>query len=556
MATVSEDDLPDSLKGTSVPDDDLPDASGVAVTRKKIVENLSRPITWNKGQPLYAEGSLTEGVKTAGKFLGGVGELGLSALSGMAGQAIGGVAGAGRTAYEMAKGQPFDAAADKGADVVKNTAEAMTYQPRTEAGKTIAEVVATPFELASKGLGAAGRATGDVVGPRTGAALETLGENAIDIGGAVTGSAGMARGIKSARAVPRTLTQEQEAIQRMQRGGFLALPSVANPSMMNQAVESLAGRYVAGKISLKNQEITNEKVKEALGMRPTDRLDEASFDAYRDAQGLKYEAVKQLPISFRPDAQYLAKINDLDKSFREIKKVFPGVYNQSELETMRSALSTPATDITPRAVVEVSKQYRAEAKKTLKGSKVTPEETAVAMAKREVADALEELLERNLRNPQQVQLLKDFKEARKSIAIAHDVESATNLSLGKVDAQELRRLLDKGIPFSGTLREIAEAARTMPSVMRNTENLAPSAGLTMSDIGQASILSKIAKGGKYAALAAVRPTVSAVAASRPYQIMMAQPKPKAANPFSMGSAAIGTAPGAVPDMPPPEEEQQ
>lgn len=60
------------------------------------------------------------------------------------------------------------------ADVVRNTQEAMTYQPRTQGGKDIVKTASIPFELIAKGADVAGGAAAEVTGsPAVGAAVNT-----------------------------------------------------------------------------------------------------------------------------------------------------------------------------------------------------------------------------------------------------------------------------------------------------------------------------------------------------------------------------------------------
>jgi hypothetical protein len=491
-------------------------------------------------------GSLSpiRGVKEAAKVLGGVAEVPLTMLSGAGASVLGGVLGAGRLAGDVLAGRTPDVGA--AADLVQRTQTAGTYEPRTGFGRFATELMSAPAERLSTALGRAGEAVGGPAG-------RTIGEVLPDAAGTLLGARGMARA--RPRDVP--LTQEQRALQRVQGTGYMAPPARANPSVLNQLMESMSGEYSDPKLTIKNQSLTNEKAKEALGLPRAAALDDTTFDTYRAAQGQAYDAIKQYPLPFAPDQPYLNIILNLDKQFRAMRENFPELARTGELDRLIASMSNPRSAAHPgqfdaAGVIDISRQLRSEAGQTFKKDtrgNATADEIALATAKRAAAEALESLLDRELNRAGSGTLGTRYREARQAIAMSHDVESATNPSTGNVDAQKLRALADQGRPLSGRLAEIVDAARTVPSVVRRTEGITPSAGLRTSDIGQAGILSKLARSGRYAALAGVRPVVSSVYASRPYQVLAGQVKqPREFGTIPMSEAAAGIA-GAQP----PEE---
>lgn len=102
----------------------------------------------------------------------GVGESGLSFLTGLGATAAGGLAGAGRTAAALLSGEGLDRAAELGANTVRNVQEAATYQPRSPQGQAITSALGEVANIPN----VAGRNIGEevgtqIVGPRTGLAL-------------------------------------------------------------------------------------------------------------------------------------------------------------------------------------------------------------------------------------------------------------------------------------------------------------------------------------------------------------------------------------------------
>jgi hypothetical protein len=128
-----------------------------------------------------------ENAEAAGRAAVGLGETVLEAGSGAVSSVVGGLSGLGRAAYRYIKGDSGEEALSKGADTSRAIQEAGTYQPRTEAGKDVSHLVNLPIEVANKLLGKAGNAVGSVIGPKTAAAGETIGENIVPFAMAAEG---------------------------------------------------------------------------------------------------------------------------------------------------------------------------------------------------------------------------------------------------------------------------------------------------------------------------------------------------------------------------------
>lgn len=93
---------------------------------------------------------------------GGVGETALTFGTGAVAAPAAGIAGLAQGAYDLVRGadDPLGSAAER----VESTQESMTYQPRTQAGRTITQGAAVPFEQ----LGQAARSAGGQTLERTG----------------------------------------------------------------------------------------------------------------------------------------------------------------------------------------------------------------------------------------------------------------------------------------------------------------------------------------------------------------------------------------------------
>lgn len=427
------------------------------------------------GKPFMAPGQTPMGAaKTTGKALAGVllEPLATMATGGVSGIA-GGVGGAGRTAYGLMKGEDFDTAVSAGADVVRGTQEKFTYQPRTDMGQFTMWALAAPVELASKGLGATGEAAGALVGPRTSAALGTIGATAPEAAGAVLGARGLARGRMQGRA---PLTQAQDAVQEAQQAGFKSLPSEAKPGLMGNTLEAAAYRpQLIRDLVRENQTVATNLVKQDLGLPPTARLDEATLGRLRTAAGATYDRVRNAPGPIdvrRTDPNFHAAVRDLDAQFRSMKNVLPELYNQPGLERLRAGLGRLDT-VTPGEVVDIVKNLRDTASNTFRNQSASDSALTAARGMRNGADLLEGLLERHLQNlsPANAALYRDFTAARQQIAKLYDAESMSDLVNGVVDPQKARRMMEKDIPLSGNMRTVARAAAAMPNVVRSVEGM-------------------------------------------------------------------------------------
>jgi hypothetical protein len=104
------------------------------------------------------------------KVARGAGEGVISAASGVLAAPIAGAAGIAGSMLPGPQGQ--------GARWVQGVQRAMTFEPKSETGKLVAEGISAPITGAGDALGAIGGAAGRTVGPKTEAALRTIGEAA------------------------------------------------------------------------------------------------------------------------------------------------------------------------------------------------------------------------------------------------------------------------------------------------------------------------------------------------------------------------------------------
>jgi hypothetical protein len=109
-------------------------------------------------------------------------------VSGLGATAVGGLAGLARGAYNLATGESFQKSSDLAQQTIEDVQKAGTYQPRTNAGKLVAELASVPgaalHEMGSSVGGDIGQYVGGAQGKIAG---QAIGGAVPDIGGAVLG---------------------------------------------------------------------------------------------------------------------------------------------------------------------------------------------------------------------------------------------------------------------------------------------------------------------------------------------------------------------------------
>jgi hypothetical protein len=162
---------------------------------------------WQANDPLHKLGE---------NATGAIAEPAVQAVSGLAGQAAGGLRGI----YDLATGK----GADKATADIQSTEQALTYQPRTAAGKAVSHVIQAPFTLLARGADAAGGAAAR----GTTAGLRDLGvsdDTAIKAGAGV--GAAVSTGIQAA---PAALIPAARGVTNLVRGARVP-PAAAAEAM-------------------------------------------------------------------------------------------------------------------------------------------------------------------------------------------------------------------------------------------------------------------------------------------------------------------------------------
>lgn len=343
----------------------------------------------------------------------------------------------------------------QGADWQRQTQEALTYAPRTEMGRKSAEAAAYPFVKLSELAEKAGGAITDVAGPEAGTATNVaLNAIPLAVGGALP---------RTAKPVPKTLPNA--ALAEAADAGYFVTPTQVNKNILTRAAEGISGYAKMEKLaSTKNQKVTNNLIKEDLGIDPKESISVHSLETKRAEAGKAYEAVKSSVKAIKPDAQFRKDLADLRGDYSNASREFPDLIKNTDIENLISSLNVDRAS--PSSMIELTRKLRKDAAANLK-SFDSPDKQALGFAQRNASAALEELIDRALTSVGKGGLVSDFRKARQQIAKTYDVEAALNETTGDVSARYLARLYDKGKPLTGGMEKAAKFARAFEGTARD-----------------------------------------------------------------------------------------
>lgn len=463
------------------------------------------------GAPVKADDSLLGQAKSAvaASPITSAVDAATSLASGAVAAPVAGLAGIAQGAKNLVS--PGMSAADR----VRQMGEALTYEPRTKGGKAVVGAVAYPFEKLAEGADIAGAKTAEVTGsPAAGAAVNTAIQSVPLVLGKVVGKIGRTTAEAEAAAATRKAASAQvdAGIKQAQDAGYILPPTQANPSILNQILEGVGGKIkTAQRASGKNQVVTNDLARQALGIAPGAPLSPDTLAAVRQQAGQAYEAVKGAGRVVTDDA-YHAELNRIAQPTRNAAKDFKSLQN-NEVEKVIQGLSVDSFDAS--SAIDQIKLLRAEADKAYRTGDKT-----LGSAYKDSAKALEEQIGRHLEaSEQSPELLSDFQRAREIIAKSYTVQKALQTD-GNVNAVSLARDLQKGKPLSGELKTAGEFASQFPKAAQLPEKVG-GVPYSMLDAAVGGGVATLLHSPALIATATARPLLRALITSKTYQKALA-----------------------------------
>lgn len=343
------------------------------------------------------------------------------------------------------------------------------------------------------------------------------------VGGKISGALANSSNSKAANlAVEKSQNSVRDAtLKGAQDAGYVFPPSQVNPTVANRVAEGFAGKLTtAQNASFKNQSTTNRIFRQELGIPDELPLTKEALIGVRSAASAKgYEPIKQFG-TIQADKEYAKALENIAGKYDASHGGMASLRNP-EVEQLLSDASK--TQLSSENIVSFLRNLREQGFAN-KGIGAKAKEKQLGDTQIKIANALEDLLESNLKQAGQPELLQNFRAARRLIAKSFTAEKALNESTGNIDAAKVGAMFTKGKPLDAGMKTVGKTAAAFPAAMKEVKTSLPQ----MSPLDWASsIIAGGATGGNLAAMAApfARPVVRAGILSQPYQkAMVTAPK--------------------------------
>lgn len=329
--------------------------------------------------------------------------------------------------------------------------QANFYQPRTAAGQEY---------------------VGNIANAMTSTGLQGVPLNVLaDLGAGLPAASRAVKDLGQAKVAQRAekIAQQQsaadwarasqiEAAQAAQRLGVAVNPAETNPNVKTKLLVGATGEAVVNsKIAKANAPKWNDLARKDLGLPENTQLTPEAFDKARSAHSAPYDAIKQIGV-MQPSEEVLNQLNSLKLDPRSTSSP----EKAAKVNAAVDRVMTQAVDgLSGENVVSQIRDFRKDANQTFKNPNATGIEIDVAEANLGIADALENLIEGNIKDPK---ALDKFREARTAIAKTYDWERSTGITTKQVDPAQIVKLAEKGKPLTGVLADVANVAGNFPDI--------------------------------------------------------------------------------------------
>lgn len=296
--------------------------------------------------------------------------------------------------------------------------------------------------------------------------------------------------------------------------GYTVPPTMANPSTANRLLEGFAGKLTTGQAaSTKNQAITNNLVKRDLGIPKDIPLTRDTLNLLRRDAGDAYNVIRGTGTVSADDA-FGAALNNITKKYQGAAKDFPALAKNDAVDIVNSI---KVSQFDSDSAVDAISVLRSNADDAFaNGNKSS------GKAYKEAAGALEDLLGRHLKAigaPEDA--IRNYQNARMTIAKTYSVEDALNPVTGNIIASKLNKQLLKGKPITGGMKDVATFAGAYPTAAKEVTSSMP--GLSPLDYATGGLAAAATQNPALLAATISRPLVRSTILSRPYQNMMLTP---------------------------------
>jgi hypothetical protein len=309
--------------------------------------------------------------------------------------------------------------------------------------------------------------------------------------------------------------QKVGAAKAASDAGYVVPPEDIGGGLGTKILEGAGGKIKTAQVaSQQNQTVSNNLAKKALGIPESEPLTQQALADVRKAAGDAYNVVKGSG-TITADKGYTDALDKIAQQATTAAQAFPGAV-KSDIPALVQGLKEPS--FSADGAVEMTKILRANADKAYAGG-----DKGLGKANKDAADALESMMERHLQAQGMPDALKDFQDARQTIAKTYTVGKSLNSTTGDVSAPALAKALDKGKPLSGDLLTIAQAGQAFPKALQALKE----APKTFSPLDMAYALKNLGTGNVKGIAADVatlglRPAARSISLSGPMQRNMLQ----------------------------------
>lgn len=237
--------------------------------------------------------------------------------------------------------------------------------------------------------------------------------------------------------------------------GYKVLPNDIRTTGVQDATQASAGTVpLKQMMSVHNQNNTNLLAKAAIGYPQDEQLTVNGLNNIRAEAGKAYDPVKKFG-NIETDQQFKDQLNNIGNIGSEVTNEMPALVNK-DVQQYVNEFNKP--NFSSAAIVDGMKRLRQQANKNYMST--DPNALDLANAQKKISNALEDLLIRKMGDSPLVQNLIN---ARQTIAKTYTLQKVLKEN-GNIDARALGKMLNKGDPLSGNLKDIAEFGQNFKNV--------------------------------------------------------------------------------------------
>jgi len=337
----------------------------------------------------------------------------------------------------------------------------------------------------------------------------------------------------SVAAVPRKMAKE--ALD----AGYVLPPTEfsEHPGLVSQVMSGSGKIRMEQAASVKNQKITNQLAAQDLGLPKDTTLSPQVFADVRKQAGNQYKAVQNAVPLIGSDAEYINDLAKIGNRQSPAAQLFPNIVGNKGVEKLVKKL-TSVNQMSTEAAMDLVKSLRYKANANLR-NRDNPKKLDLGLAQRDAAEAIDELMDRNITATGQTDVIANYRKARQLIAKSYDVEAAYNPANGDVRGQRLAVLAGRGRPLTGGLDTIAKVAGSFPKATQQPATFGYGQDWSALDLF-AGLAAVMAGHPEAAGVVVARPGMRAATLSRPYQAAMTgTPQPRVPLPLLLNPGAQG-----------------